>query len=135
MPDVLLPDAEALLGAFLRAQSAVSALVGTRVGTLIPNPPTWPLVRLTRVGGTQAQRWEDRPRLSVECWADLNDQAGASLLARTVIAVLSDIRGRYVAQAGYVVSWDVVLGPLWSPDPISNRPRFLVDVALATFPG
>lgn len=126
--DALLPDAEALFGAFLRAQPAVSALVGTRASTRIADVPIWPLVRISRVGGTQGQRWEDRPRLSAECWADLNDQAGASLLARTVVAVLPDIRGRYAVQAGYVVSYELVLGPLWSPDPVSNRPRYIVDV-------
>lgn len=46
-----LVDVEALVSQYLRSQSEVTAYVGQRVYTALPETKTFPLVRLTRVGG------------------------------------------------------------------------------------
>lgn len=46
-----LVDVEALVSQYLRSQSEVTAYVGQRVYTVLPDDKTFPLVRLTRVGG------------------------------------------------------------------------------------
>lgn len=128
MPDPLLPSPEVLLGGFLRAHPALSPLHGGRVGTRLSG--VYPAIRLARLGSPARERWEDRPTVQVECWAD--EQAHADLLARTVVAVMPEVLG---AHAGGVVSgWEITLGPLWSPDPTTGRARYLVDLQLQIHP-
>lgn len=128
----MLPDAEALFAAFLRGAALVTALVGTRSTTAIPENPTWPLTTTTRVGGVQTQSWEDRPRLSVSCWGGTKEQAAD--LAAAVVAVLPDVIGQHATYGGWVRGAVPVAGPLWAPDDDDNRPRYVVDVVLVTMP-
>lgn len=61
---VLLPNTAALISAFLRDQDEVADLVGDRVYTVLPNNKTFPMVRVTRVGGSAGTRfahWLDAP--------------------------------------------------------------------------
>lgn len=53
----LLPNVEALVSAFLRAHPDVAGVVAGRVYTVIPNGPTWPLVRV--------HLYDDRPIANV----------------------------------------------------------------------
>ena len=46
-----LPDAARLLSEFLRADDDVAELVGDRVYSALPTAPTFPCVRLSRIGG------------------------------------------------------------------------------------
>ena len=46
-----LVDVEALVSQYLRSQSEVTAYVAQRVYTALPETKTFPLVRLTRIGG------------------------------------------------------------------------------------
>lgn len=46
-----LPDAVRALSEFLRADPDVAALVGDRVYSALPTAPTFPCVRLARIGG------------------------------------------------------------------------------------
>ncbi len=128
MPDPLLPGPEALLGAFYRNHPSLAPLHGGRVGTRLGG--VYPAIRLARLGSPPGHRWEDRPTVQVECWAD--EQAQADLLARTVVAVTPEVLGAHLQ--GVVSGWDITLGPLWSPDPTTARARYLIDVQLQTHP-
>lgn len=126
--DPLLPSSEALLGSFLRGHHAISSIVGTRVGTKLA--AARPAVRLTRLGSPPSQRWEDSPEIQVECWAE--DEVTADLLARTVIAAMPDLLERRDMD-GVVKAYDITLGPLNSPDPFTDQPRYLVGVRLLIY--
>lgn len=127
--DKLLPSGEALLGKFLREHHAVAAIVGTRVGTRLDSAR--PAIRLTRLGSPPSQRWEDQPELQVECWAA--DEVTADLLARTVVAALPDLLERRDLD-GLVKGYEITLGPLSSPDPFTDQPRYVVGVRLLIYP-
>lgn len=124
--DLLLPDPEALFVAFLLGCPPVVALTTPlRIGTKLAAGQL-PSIRITTVSGDVPQHHEANATLEVECWGGTRGEA--SLLARTVVSVLPDIKG---AQVSF---YDVTLGPLSRPDPVSERPRFIVDVQLITHP-
>jgi len=130
----LLPDAEALLSAHLRADTDVQALVGQRVYTMLPSAKEWPLVRLQRVGGpsdgtpTGYALLRDQALLQVECYG--GPKAVAWQVANTVRASIAQtIAGPHTG------GWceRATLGntrylPDESFDPA--RPRVLFDVTL-----
>lgn len=47
----MVPDAERIVSAWLRDQAEITALVEQRVYTALPEGPTFPLLRITRIGG------------------------------------------------------------------------------------
>ena len=132
--DALLPEAEAILGDFLRTHEALVPLHGGRVGTrLLPardGQAEFPAVRLTLVASSVNHRWEDRVRVQVECWAE--EQEEASTLSRTALAALSDLPGEY--ESGTVTGYEVAMGRMWSPDYESGRARYLFDVLMLLMP-
>jgi hypothetical protein len=129
----LLPDAEALLIAALKAQPSVTALCGGRVGTRLSG--TYPAIRVTTLGGGESVADTGSPDLQVECWGDGTGSAAetqASDLARTVHSVGGSLRG--VFGPGTVVgSWTYGL-PLHSPDPTTARERYIVTVGITLQP-
>lgn len=131
----LLPDAEALVYAYLSTHAGVDALVAGRVYSAVPEAPTYPLVTLTRVGGAPTLAyWVDSPRVQLDAWG--RSKGEASDLARTLVAACAELAGRTVPGHGVVTSVLPVLGPLWQPDTevAPPRPRYLVDVQLTTHP-
>jgi len=124
--DLLLPDPEQLLIAFLITRPTVTAITtSTRIGTVLAAGQN-ASIRITTVSGDVPQHHEANATLEVECWG--GTRAEASALARTVVSVLPDIKGSQVSF------YDVTLGPFSRPDPVSERPRFIVDVQLITHP-
>jgi hypothetical protein len=124
----LLPNVEALTVHYLLAHSDVSALVGQRVVTVLPNNPTFPLVRLFRIGGIPPLRKVlDEASLQVEAWADRKTQAYT--LAATAQAALWDMAGVYAE--GVVADVRSTLGLSYLPDPVLNeKPRYVFGVAV-----
>lgn len=120
MPLAVLADAELVAITYLRSVAEVSAIVGTRVFWEIPNAPTWPLLRVTRIGGTASvPRRLDAARLQLEAWA--STKGAATTLARTAQAAMWEARGTH---AGAVISGvDDSLGLQWIPDDSSSPPR------------
>lgn len=123
---IMLPDPEQLMIDFLLTQASVVALTTTdRIGTdLAAGEST--SIRITTVGGDVPQYHEANVSLELECWG--GTRAQASDLARTVVDVMPGIRSADVSH------WDVTLGPFYRADPVSDRPRFIVDVQLITHP-
>jgi hypothetical protein len=128
MANALLPDAEVLVIGFLASHPDLNPLISDRVGTDLD--ARLPAIRVTRLSRPPRQDWEDNPELQIDCWAETQEEA--SVLARTVVSVLPDIVGVHVE--GAVRSYEVILGPFWSPDPDANYARYLVDAAFLTYP-
>jgi hypothetical protein len=131
VPLRLLPDAELLTVNALRANADLTALVGARVYTAIPAEPTFPLVRVTRIGGIPAiSRHLDIARIQVDVWGTTKFQA------RTVAATAqAAIHAAIGARAeGVLTGVDDDLGLSWQPDPETDQPRYVFGVALYLHP-
>ena len=122
MTDPLLPSMPKLAVAWGSAHPALAAIHGGRFGTRLA--ATLPAVRVTRIGSAPTHRFEDSPVLQFECWA--NDEGGADLLARTLVASLPTF---LTAQ----VRGFRVLSHFWSPDLTTDRPRYIVIAEFLTY--
>lgn len=133
MTVTLLPDVERLLTTFLRAQSEVSSLAGSRVGTEAFT--TFPFVRVRRVGGFPALSRPlqvDRPLVQIEGYAET--KGAARLLTETCRAVIAE---RIVGtHATGVVSGATFGALLWLPDEdfTPPKPRYIADCTLTLHP-
>lgn len=124
-----LPDAEAEISAFLRGLDEIFDLVEERVYTEIPANAEFPLVRLTRIGGTplfNKPLWVDRPTLQIEAYG--GTKAQAQEIAETCRAALSEIESATSPTAVFLSA--EFGGMLYLPDPEfkNPRPRYVFDV-------
>lgn len=127
----LLPDAELLVVNWLRARTEITALVSTRVYTQIPAGPSFPLIRITRIGGIPEIRQHlDVARIQVDAWG--TSQYQARTVAATAQAALHAAVGLHAT--GVVSNVDDDLGLTWSPDSETNQPRYVFGVALYIHP-
>lgn len=128
----LLPSAEVLLVAYLKASPDVTALVGTRIGTQL-YAGTDPAIWLSLVTGSERVRNHlVAPVLDVRSYGGTKGQA--DVLARTVHAVLHDMPGSH-AQ-GVVTDVATLTLPSWLPDDGFDppRPRYVGTYALTVHP-
>lgn len=129
----LLPDAVLVARTFIAGHPAVVAL-GPRVGSRRPENSTGPVVVIRQIGSEAVRRqWLDRASLQIDAYAA--DQASASLLARTVSAVLAAAANE-VTPVGVLVSADEETGLAWLPDTLLEppAPRWLLGVSVLTHP-
>lgn len=132
MPVRLLPSTEALVVAYLRASTDVTALIGTRIGTEL-YAGTGGAVWLSHVTGSEQVR-----NHLITSIVDIRSYGGskgdADLLARTVHAVMHDLPG--VRPAGVVTGVEALTIPSWSPDDGFDppRPRYLATYAVTVHP-
>jgi hypothetical protein len=120
-PLSVLPDAELALIQYLGSVPEVLALVPAgRITTQLAPNPTYPVVLISRGGGTPAV-WQalDEPALQVDVVG--GDKATCSLLMRTVAAAIMAIRNDVVAEAVLSSAFEEV-GPAWLPDTIPTPP-------------
>jgi hypothetical protein len=146
--DLLIPDAEQLVSNYLRATAEVYDLVGVdgdgnkRIYTVIPNDPTFPLVKVVRIGGgptTSRPLYHDRALLQIDAYG--GNKKFAHTLSAMVLAALAD-----AAFVGVHETDDEPLGVVsgvefgavqrWHPDPDYSpaKPRYLSDLAVHTHP-
>ena len=125
---MILPSAVVLAISGLRADPAVSALVGGRISTKLGS--VLPAIRIQRIGGTVQTTYHDEPVIQVECWAE--DERAADLVCRTVVDALPNLRASY--PTGRIYTYDVESGPFYSPDDasISTNTRYILTVRLLT---
>lgn len=134
--DPALPDAEALVSQFLRAQPELEAAIGNRVYTALPGHPTWPLIRLTLVAGSPVVSRPlvvDRPRIQLEAYGGSKKDARDLIdLARRLIAArIEGVHAGLGVVSGYVFGNQSYLpDDSYSP----TRPRYIADVELITKP-
>lgn len=127
----ILPDAELLAVTALRADADLAAIVDTRVYTSIPAEPTFPLVRVVRVGGIPEIRQHlDVARLQVDAWGATKFEARTA--AATAQAVLHRLVGSH--DEGVVTAVVDDLGLSWQPDAETGQPRYTLGVALYIHP-
>ncbi len=129
-------DIEATLVAYLKADAAVAALVGTRVSTELPAGFTAEArVRLFRVGGAPSPDdpagYLDRPSVQFDCYGATREQAW-DVAAATLRAALE---APAATHTGVVITGTRrTLGPTWQPDPDTDIPRYLLTAVLWTHP-
>lgn len=134
--DPALPDAEALLSQFLRAQDEISEAIGDRVYTAIPAKPTWPLIRLTRVAGAPLMsrpRCIDQPLIQIEAYGGSKADAHelVDLACRLIAARIGGIHDDLGVVNGYRFG---ALSYLPDDAYTPSRPRYVTDVELTTRP-
>lgn len=133
-----LPDVEGALVAFLKANTAVAALVATRVFYGIPKAtPVWPLVTVARIGGGDdaSDAPVDEGVLQVDCWGTISTSGYGQKLPCTQLknAVRSALRSFTggVLATGVYAGGITVQSDIWLPDPADDRPRYSLIVELA----
>jgi hypothetical protein len=132
----MLPNSEGLLSEFLRGDTAVIAELGDRVYTSLPAEPTYPCLRLTRVGGAvfiEGLYEFDRPLLQIDVFGGPKATAWrAAETAREAIGLR--LPGRH--DKGLVYGGPSLrLGSLrYLPDATFDpeKPRYQFDVELLT---
>jgi hypothetical protein len=115
----LFPDAEAAVSIVLRA-----AIPGARVYSSVPRSPTYPLVRVSRVGGTAVvPRRLDAADVQIDVWADKKSEA-RTLAAQVRQALLSTEGLAVTIPSGnaIVTGVDEVIGLSSVPD-AANPPK------------
>lgn len=135
MPVRLLPDCEALVRDLLTADATLTGLVAGRVSTELPASPTWPLITLMLVTGTEVVREHlDEQVVQLSAWGDGPSGKGtAATVIRTARAVVLAAAGMSVAR-GVITDSRTVQPPRWLPDPETDRPRYVCDMALRVHP-
>jgi hypothetical protein len=111
-------DAEALAVTWLTGK-----LGSATVGTKVPNPRTAAFVKVVTTGGYRRDRAYIETQLTLECWADTEPAAAAlaALVSAHMDAMETEtVNGAFVRRVAHVG------GPVNSPDPDSNAPRYLV---------
>lgn len=123
MSHAVFPDAEAVVVNILKAASYP-------VASAIPAHPTYPLVIVKRVGGLPVEKHHaDNPNIQIEVWG--TDKAEAHDLAQATRATIHDAEGTLVSElSAYIAGVEDTLGMSWSPDPVSQRARFVYAVGL-----
>lgn len=134
MPDVhILPDVEQMVIQWALGTPAVNT-VSDRIYSAVPANPTFPLIRVTRIGGLPTSRllWLDQASLQVDVWGGA--KATARLVAETMRAHMSaDLVGPH--NPGSVTAVEVG-GLTWLPDAdyTPAKPRYTFDAAVYYHP-
>lgn len=133
MADIrVMPFVEQLVIDYLLTVDDVTTVIGQNVGTKLPGDKALPYVLVQRVGGSEAVREHlDAPRVQVAAYAA--SQATAWQVAALVRGALL-VADRAEHALGVVTGVVGVLGPIWLPDPPTNRPRYVLDVLVYVHP-
>lgn len=104
-------DIGRLVAFFLLGNEDVTDLVGREVYTVMPTTTTYPVVRVSQLGGaTGDHRWVGRTLLQIDCWGPgSNDRRVAHRLAETCANALTDLRDlvTYGDETAVITSVDV----------------------------
>lgn len=133
----VLPDAELAIIQFLRAQTAVTALVpASRITTTLPPKAVYPAITVKRTGGLPIHFARvDEAAIQVDCWDDYGKRYECQQVARTVRAAILAIYGDQVDEANLVSASEEV-GPQWLPDTVTTPPlsRFVARFQVRLHP-
>lgn len=126
-----------MVSVYLRAQSEVNAYVGQRVYTALPKDKTFPLVRLTRIGGVPPM---SRPLVVDRAHLQIDVFGGSKSTALDTVDAIREELAKIVdedpVQALGVVC-AVRFGPLaYLPDESFKpaKPRYALDVTVSVRP-
>lgn len=118
MATIDFPDAEAMVGAFLRFR------VTPPVSTKVPNPRPKRFVRAWRTGGSALNRIVDQPQITVTCTAATSVTASDDARAAR-FALLNESSSMPLVRGVEDVS-----GVYYDPDPDTNEDRYSFTVRL-----
>lgn len=129
----VLPDVEELVIKWALATPAVNT-VSDRIYGAVPANPTFPLIRVIRIGGLPTSRllWLDQATLQVDVWG--GPKHTARLIAETMRAHMSaSLPGSQ--DLGAVTAVEVG-GLTWLPDTTYDpaKPRYTFDAAVYYHP-
>lgn len=123
----IFPDAEAVVVEYL--QMMVGEVNG-RVSTKIDPEPIYPLVRLTRVGGTPpVPKRLDRAEIELSVWGNTDKEAW-QVAAKALAAMIYMEGYTSVAHKAFVTGTEVGGGISWSPDLDTTKPRYTFSMSV-----
>lgn len=136
MPAGVLVDAEGAVKAWAKAQTAISAIVGSRVFFEVNGSAPFPQLVVQRVGGgpLPGEPPIDQALIQFDVWGTqsasgkADGKASASALAEAVRNAAFFMTAETPMGAAAGLWAEISLGPVWSPDPESGRARYVVDV-------
>ena len=117
MPDVDLPDVEALVIAFAKTKTTAT------VRTKTPNPRPALYARIWRTGGGAVNRVLEQAQITITC----GDGTGA-------LKVAQDLRHAFLndyTEMPLVRGVEEVTGPYFDPDPDTNADRYSFTLRLS----
>jgi hypothetical protein len=124
-------DIEGAVRDALRADAAVSALVGQRVHFGVPSSPEWPLITVQRVGGGDdpGDAPIDRPLVQIDCYGAERNKTQARAIADAVRDWARSIRRATDLNAEVAAYGIDVESDLWAPD-AADRPRYVITASV-----
>jgi hypothetical protein len=131
MSEAVGPDTGEVLRAFLGSKTAITNIVGSRIGIAILG--TAPAIRYTLLTNVTIGGGASTARYQVECWGTEGapDDGTTDLLARTIISVMRDMNG---SIGGATVSGAWADNAMRQDDTTTNRPRHILDIAFTARP-
>jgi hypothetical protein len=118
---IVLPDAELALIQFLRSRTEITTLVpASRITTVRPQEPTYPLVLIQRIGGTSLA-WNAIDEAAYQVDVVGGSRYDCQKIARTIAACVLAIANDTVSE-GVLVSAQEEVGPQWIPDAVVVPP-------------
>lgn len=136
MTTLTFPDVEGGVRAYLRSYADVVALVGQRSFFGIPTNATYPLIVVSRAGGTDDDTDApfDQALIRLSCWGVLysdtdptkrhGDKAGCRAVANAVRAAIASLTHVPATAAGVFLAGGSVVADTWEPDPDDDRPCY-----------
>lgn len=105
------PDIGRLVAFYLLSVDEVADIAGEEVYTVMPNEPSYPVVRVSQLGGaTGDHRWVGRTVVQIDTWGPgSNDRRAAHRLAEVCADALAELRDRvtYGDESAVVTHVDV----------------------------
>ena len=128
MSELLPGDVEGALRAYLRANSGVAALFGTRVFFGVDSPSAYPVCTITRIGGGldggTAEGMTDLALIQLDVWGDkLSKQTAFDGMA-AVVGALGSL-ARYTGTPGTILHGANVQSWAFFTDE-GDRPRYSI---------
>lgn len=129
MSAVVFVDVEGGVRTWARANARITGQVGARTFFGVPDGGQLPLVTLKRAGGAsdEGEAPLDVALISFECWGRTKQEAAA--VAAAVKSAAESVAAGTPMGAEMTCYGASVELDLWLPDPRTDRPRYLVDVA------
>ena len=126
-PPVIFDDAVVVALDVIRAGLAAASVTAT-VHNRIPSPRPAAFVVVRRAGGASTELVIDAATLTVDAWAQAEDEASA--LAESVRTIINSAGGVYgSSQVSYTQE---ISGPKPMPDSESQQPRFTAVYSIRT---
>ena len=129
MSGVVFVDVEGAVRTWARANARIVAQVAARSFFGVPDGGQLPLLTLRRVGGAPdaGEAPVDVALISFECWGRTKQEAAA--VAAALKSAAESVAAGTPMGADVICYGASVELELWLPDPKTDRPRYVVDVA------